>query len=1084
MKKYLWILLVLWANSMLAQSYGDYYQTAEGLKSDALKTALNTIIKGHTEFTYTSGSTDVWDILKKTDQDPDNEANVILIYSGASVNAAQEYNNANGWTREHVWAKSRGNFGTEIGPGTDVHHLRPEDAGVNSARNNRSFDNCQNCEEVSYNGVFTGSYTDKYEWTFEPRDEVKGDVARMIFYMATRYEGENGEPDLELTESLPSLSDTSPFHGRLSTLISWNREDPVSDWERNRNEIIYALYQNNRNPFIDYPELVEYIWGNAVNATWSSKFGTSPKNGETNVLISTSIQFIFAEAIQNIDNSEITDANVNELLSLKETDVNGIDIPFTATINVDKKIITIIPNSEFNYLQTYYAAIGDVENSDESLIGSTEINFTTIEEDITAPSFVSYPTNGDIDVDIFTSITVTFDEPVRNLDDSEITNLNVADLLTLKENDANGTEVSFTATIDENKKIITATPSSELKSSQIYYAAIETVEDASNNVSSANNMTFTTATELLAARVIISQYYEGASNDKYIEISNVGSSSVDLSTYYLGRFSNTDSPADSDIYSDGDPLSGSIGAGQTFLYKNPGAVNPAYASTGAVGSTTATYFNGDDAIALMNGGNTWQHRVDCLYSSITNGLWGAEKSFYRKETVTGGNKNISVLDGSGEWTEVSLALVASADQESIEYLGTHTSGSSTEEDVTAPVFTSLPGNNAENILVNTSITLTFDEAIRNIDNSEISDDNIANLITIRESNKDGTTISFSGIVNETKNIITITPSADLSFNQVYYVNIAPIEDFYDNATVASEFSFTTISADTELPFWSLDFETPGGYSTSVAEFTDFDGTTNGWDYFLRTDGSNIGSEIEFTNKLGSFYFAAQDIDGEGASLPVELNIDDINISGKIISAFSVYLAEDKATDGSFDWDKVDYVKFQYDVDNSGTFADLFWIYGDGSTYNSQPSIDTDFDGVGDGTNMLTSEFKEITTAIDISGTTLDIKVIFNLNAGDEDIAIDNLSLIENDLSTSVDGIDAKEISVYPNPNNGKFIVQLSSALKANARIEVYNVMGKLVHEMYVNQQKTEIDLRAMKNGIYFVRIFDGEIIVTQKIVIQ
>ena len=245
MRKLLGLTFLLWANLLFSQNYGDYYQSAEGLKDDALKTALNTIIKGHTEFNYTSGSTDTWDILKETDKDPANTDNVILLYSGSSVNAAQEYNNGNGWTREHVWAKSRGDFGTEVGPGTDAHNLRPEDNGVNGARGNRSFDNCVSCQDVLYNGEATGSYIDASAFTFEPRDEVKGDVARMIFYMATRYEGENGEPDLTVIDYLPTDNNTQdPVHAKLSALLEWNEADPVDDFERNRNEVIYFLLPN------------------------------------------------------------------------------------------------------------------------------------------------------------------------------------------------------------------------------------------------------------------------------------------------------------------------------------------------------------------------------------------------------------------------------------------------------------------------------------------------------------------------------------------------------------------------------------------------------------------------------------------------------------------------------------------------------------------------------------------------------------------------------------------------------------------------------------------------------------------------
>ena len=254
---------------IFAQAPPDYYTSAYNSKGTDLKESLYEIIKGHVEFPYTSNSTDVWDILKETDRDPENNANVILIYSGESVDAAQEYNDGNGWTREHVWAKSRGDFGTSLGAGTDVHHLRPLGASLNSIRSNRSFDACMVCQDVVDKGFNTGSKIDAILWTFQPRTEVKGDVARMIFYMATRYEGDSGEPDLQMTNSTPPQSDKAPFHGVLTTLLQWNKEDPVDAFEKNRNNIIFEDYQLNRNPFIDYPEIADHIWGNKQNENWN-----------------------------------------------------------------------------------------------------------------------------------------------------------------------------------------------------------------------------------------------------------------------------------------------------------------------------------------------------------------------------------------------------------------------------------------------------------------------------------------------------------------------------------------------------------------------------------------------------------------------------------------------------------------------------------------------------------------------------------------------------------------------------------------------------------------------------------------------
>ena len=93
----------------------------------------------------------------------------------------------------------------------------------------------------------------------------------MIFYMAIRYEGLDSYPDLELTEAMLSQSDKEPLHGVLSSLLDWHRNDPVDAWEENRNDIIYNSYQGNRNPFLDFPELAEHLWGTKMGVNWTGE---------------------------------------------------------------------------------------------------------------------------------------------------------------------------------------------------------------------------------------------------------------------------------------------------------------------------------------------------------------------------------------------------------------------------------------------------------------------------------------------------------------------------------------------------------------------------------------------------------------------------------------------------------------------------------------------------------------------------------------------------------------------------------------------------------------------------------------------
>ncbi|WP_372351411.1 endonuclease I family protein [Streptomyces sp. KL116D] len=224
-----------------------YYKNAIGKTGPSLKSALHTIISSQTKISYSA----VWDALKATDQDPNNSNNVILLYSGVSRAKSLNGGDVGDWNREHTWAKSHGDFGEVTGPGTDLHHLRPADVQVNSIRGNKDFDNGGSA--VSNGG---GSLTDSD--SFEPRDADKGDVARMILYMAVRYDGGDGFADLEPNESVNNGS--NPYMGKLAVLKQWSDEDPPSAFEEKRNQVIYDSYQHNRNPFIDHPEWVDAIW--------------------------------------------------------------------------------------------------------------------------------------------------------------------------------------------------------------------------------------------------------------------------------------------------------------------------------------------------------------------------------------------------------------------------------------------------------------------------------------------------------------------------------------------------------------------------------------------------------------------------------------------------------------------------------------------------------------------------------------------------------------------------------------------------------------------------------------------------------
>lgn len=230
--------------------YAGYYDGVGAASAgESLKRQLHELIDDHDALNYR----ELWDALAYTDADAQTPGNVLLLYTGWSLSADAHGNDASGWNREHIWSKSRGDFGTRQGAGTDLHAIRPAEVTVNTARSNRAFDDGGELY-IDRDGP-TGCRSDADSW--EPRDQVKGDVARAIFYMAVRYE--DAELDLELTETPRPQQDKAPLHGVVSTLLRWHQLDPPDDYERRRNDRVETL-QGNRNPFIDHPEWAELIW--------------------------------------------------------------------------------------------------------------------------------------------------------------------------------------------------------------------------------------------------------------------------------------------------------------------------------------------------------------------------------------------------------------------------------------------------------------------------------------------------------------------------------------------------------------------------------------------------------------------------------------------------------------------------------------------------------------------------------------------------------------------------------------------------------------------------------------------------------
>jgi hypothetical protein len=175
------------------------------------------------------------------------------------------------------------------------------------------------------------------------------------------------------------------------------------------------------------------------------------------------------------------------------------------------------------------------------------------------------------------------------------------------------------------------------------------------------------------------------------------------------------------------------------------------------------------------------------------------------------------------------------------------------------------------------------------------------------------------------------------------------------------------------------------YTTSPAEYSD-----GSQDYFTRTDGSNIGGE-SFTNVQGTSYFAAQDLNaetGSNAVNPSTQTFGGIDISGLTDLSFSAYFAEDDSADGNEDWDSTTELLVEAQIDGGG-YGLIFAIQNDGTTSNTVPQVDINLDGDGEGA-VITDALTEYSAAIAGTGNTLDLRITYDMNDGDEDIAIDNV----------------------------------------------------------------------------------------------
>ncbi|MDX6183236.1 endonuclease [Flavobacterium sp. Fl-77] len=328
MKKLYSFLLLLFFSANFAQIPSGYYSTATG-SSYTLKTQLYNIIKGHTN----NGYAGLYTTYQTSDVDNfyENDGTVLDMYS-ENPSGTDPYNYSTGSTqrcgsysvegdcynREHIIPQSV--FNEQSPMVADAHFITPTDGKVNGIRSNYPHGTVSSTTYTSQNGGKLGSSSvSGYSGTvFEPINAFKGDIARMYFYFATRYENTVSGYSYAMFDGSSNKVFTTAF---LNVLLAWHAQDPVSTREIVRNNAIYAR-QNNRNPFIDHPEYVNLIWGGTSSG--DTQAPTAPASLASTSKTATSITLTWNASSDNIG---VTGYNVYANNTLKTT-VTGL----TATI--------------------------------------------------------------------------------------------------------------------------------------------------------------------------------------------------------------------------------------------------------------------------------------------------------------------------------------------------------------------------------------------------------------------------------------------------------------------------------------------------------------------------------------------------------------------------------------------------------------------------------------------------------------------------------------------------------------------------------------------------------------------------------
>lgn len=684
-----------WTDTQVHQYYDDF--VTEAMTGNTLKTALNNRIKNHTVISpyaetkyamaivdrdYTKSPLANGTSYNFTNTSTDNPYLRLMYgkYNG-STNAYQwNADHTTIWNKEHTWAKSLGNFGETAPAGTDLHHLISSDQNNNNYHSNLDFGDVSTGasnvldERGNISGKTGYSTLSLSKKVYEPADEYKGDIARMVFYMATRYltYSSKGNPQLRLLESVvggTTVTSSASVYGELGILshyLQWNEEDPVDEYEIKRNNLIYHNFQGNRNPYIDHPEWADIVFdtsysgAGATIVSGTSSVGNNPAWAAASGVTLSSISPNTSSMLTTYALNEAFDSTglvVTATMSDSSTKVvNGWTTDFdgvTSFGSSGNKTVTVT-YVEGGVTKTTTLSI-TVENKSLSSLSLNTTSVTT-----------TFPFQGTFEQDNLTVDAVYSNASTRMLSSTNYTSSSpdLADLGT------QNITISYSGV------------------SQSYPIQV-TLQGA--NLAIANDLFF-------------SEYMEGSSNNKYVEIYNGTGDTVSLEDYQVKLFANGAASPTTTL-----DLSGTLPHDEVLIIYNSSVSSAILSIITAHGykiSSGVTNFNGDDGVGLYSNG-TLIDQIGIVGGTDPGSAWtgtdanGAVLTTLNKTLV----RTSSVYQGNVTylWTGSTIEWIAYA-TDTVTYLADHTFTSGNVEnpslayaqyflDITGPYCVALDGGN-------------------------------------------------------------------------------------------------------------------------------------------------------------------------------------------------------------------------------------------------------------------------------------------------------------------------------------------------------------------------------------------------------